>query len=243
MKAKDGDAVEENFEVTFEKMSKSKGNGVAPGDMAEKYGVDSLRMAIMFGAPPENDLNFDENALQAMKSYLDRVTRLGSRIEEICDAQPINMDLSSLKESESGADSLRKILNLVKDYHVKIEKHRHFHVAIARLMEITNILTKQDGGLESPSHHLLGYLYLLKGLYPFAPHLSSELWQSIQSKLSGKNLDLAPYGFDLSQKDARLGFMESERTMSTDQLLDALKSEADSGTINIKLSLNGKFLG
>ena len=41
-------------------MSKSKGNGVAPGLMAEKYGVDSLRMAIMFGAPTENDLNFDE---------------------------------------------------------------------------------------------------------------------------------------------------------------------------------------
>ena len=40
-------------------MSKSKGNGVAPKEMAVKYGVDTLRIAIMFGAPPENDLNFD----------------------------------------------------------------------------------------------------------------------------------------------------------------------------------------
>lgn len=48
---------------SYEKMSKSKGNGVAPSEMAEKYGVDTLRMAIMFGAPPEKDLNFDEKQL------------------------------------------------------------------------------------------------------------------------------------------------------------------------------------
>ena len=57
-------------------MSKSKGNGVAPWQMAEKYGVDTLRMAIMFGAPPEHDLNFDEKSIQNMKVYLDRVTRI-----------------------------------------------------------------------------------------------------------------------------------------------------------------------
>ena len=42
-------------------MSKSKGNGIAPGEMAEIYGVDTLRMATLFGAPPEKELNFDEN--------------------------------------------------------------------------------------------------------------------------------------------------------------------------------------
>jgi len=57
-------------------MSKSKGIGVKPTDIAEKYGVDTLRSAIMFGAPPESELNFDENTVQAMKSFLDRVSRL-----------------------------------------------------------------------------------------------------------------------------------------------------------------------
>ena len=51
------------MQVSFEKMSKSKGNGVAPDTMAEKYGVDTLRLALMFGGPPESDLNFDENFL------------------------------------------------------------------------------------------------------------------------------------------------------------------------------------
>jgi leucyl-tRNA synthetase len=44
-------------------MSKSKNNGVSPDLMAEKYGIDTLRLALMFGAPPESDLNFDENFL------------------------------------------------------------------------------------------------------------------------------------------------------------------------------------
>lgn len=52
---------ENELDVTFEKMSKSKGNGVLPDTMAEKYGVDTLRLALMFGAPPESDFNFDEN--------------------------------------------------------------------------------------------------------------------------------------------------------------------------------------
>lgn len=49
------------MKVTFEKMSKSKGNGVLPDSMAEKYGVDTLRLSLMFAAPPESDVNFDEN--------------------------------------------------------------------------------------------------------------------------------------------------------------------------------------
>lgn len=71
-----GDSIVESFD----KMSKSKGNGVAPGEMAEKYGVDTLRMAMMFGAPTESDLNFDEKSLVSMKLYLDKVQRLSEKV-------------------------------------------------------------------------------------------------------------------------------------------------------------------
>lgn len=59
--------------ITFEKMSKSKGNGVIPDEMAKIYGVDTLRTALMFAAPPESDVNFDVNFLTSIKDYLDRV--------------------------------------------------------------------------------------------------------------------------------------------------------------------------
>ena len=48
-------------------MSKSKGNGQAPDSLTEKYGIDTLRLALMFGAPAESDFNFDESFLSSMK--------------------------------------------------------------------------------------------------------------------------------------------------------------------------------
>lgn len=63
-------------------MSKSKGNGVAPAEMAAKYGVDTLRVAMLFGSPPDKDLNFDEKLLSSTKQYLDRVSRLADNVFE-----------------------------------------------------------------------------------------------------------------------------------------------------------------
>lgn len=63
-------------------MSKSKNNGVSPDSVAEKYGIDTLRLALMFGAPPESDFNFDENFLQAMKQFLDKLVRLQDSLIE-----------------------------------------------------------------------------------------------------------------------------------------------------------------
>ena len=50
---------EDELQIGFEKQSKSKGNGIKPESVSQIYGVDALRAAIMFGAPPEKDLNFD----------------------------------------------------------------------------------------------------------------------------------------------------------------------------------------
>lgn len=245
-KAAPGGHEEDKFAITYEKMSKSKGNGVAPGDMAVKYGVDSLRMAIMFGAPPENDLNFDENALANMRSYLDRVARLGTKIEESLaeSGDQLDFDLASLaQKTRQDASILAKILSLLVDYNLKIEKQRHFHVAIARLMEITNVLNKTDAKV-GREELVLGYLYLLKGLYPFAPHLASELWESLQRKMVKHEASLRLFGFDTSQTDIRLAFLESEAAVDLDKLLETIiAASKDSNVTQVKVSLNGKYLG
>jgi len=74
--------------------------------MAEKYGVDTLRMAIMFGAPPENDLNFDEKSIQSMKSYLDRVSRLGDKLVSM-------LKLEKLQVKESCLENNRNLLEYI----------------------------------------------------------------------------------------------------------------------------------
>lgn len=62
--------------VSFEKMSKSKGNGVVPEDVSKLYGADALRSAMLFTAPPESDLNFEVNSLASMGQFIKRVQKL-----------------------------------------------------------------------------------------------------------------------------------------------------------------------
>ena len=76
-----GEVVGSDGKKTFEKMSKSKGNGVTPDSVQAKYGIDTLRVAIMAGAPPESDLNWDDKSVQNMKSFLDRVCKFSKTID------------------------------------------------------------------------------------------------------------------------------------------------------------------
>ena len=120
-------------------MSKSKGNGVSPTLLAEEYGVDTLRSAIMFGAPPEHDLNFDRNAVANTGAYLLRVRKLASIIGDAHSTKPFNQILTEMQESDVQNNSFMiTVLKLLVDYEVKIGKARFFHVAFARLMELTN---------------------------------------------------------------------------------------------------------
>lgn len=66
----------EALEVVYEKMSKSKYNGVAPGDVIQKYGADTARMFILFKAPPEKDLEWDDADVEGQFRFLNRVWRL-----------------------------------------------------------------------------------------------------------------------------------------------------------------------
>lgn len=134
--------------MTYEKMSKSKHNGVIPEGITQKYGVDSLRMALMFGAPPDVDFNFDEKKVKDMKSYLDRVSRLGDLVSHYGDFKgskdKLNFDIDNMVKYRDGMEHLTKVQKLIGDYHKKIGRDRSFHVAIARLMEATNHLSMID---------------------------------------------------------------------------------------------------
>ena len=105
---------EEDLSIYFEKMSKSKGNGVSPDIMADKYGVDTLRLALMFGGPPESDLNFDEGFLQKMKAFLDKVAKTGEAMAHR------EMKRSKREILEEFKDKLSPIYALLHDYEVKL---------------------------------------------------------------------------------------------------------------------------
>ena len=122
-------------------MSKSKGNGVSPDSMSSKYGVDTLRTALMFACPPESDVNFEEAQLQSMKLFIDKIAKIG---EDMCKNDKVK-EIRGVKKEEIQQKYKEKLIpfyELLAEYEHKINIQRFFHVAIARLMEYNNNRSK-----------------------------------------------------------------------------------------------------
>lgn len=159
------------------KMSKSKGNVVAPGEIISKYGADTARLFILFAAPPERDLEWSDQGVEGAFRFLSRVWRLVAQYEGLIkDADAY--DVASLTKEEK---ELRRILHhTIKKVTEDIDKRYNFNTAISAVMELVNAVyaikdaNAVNGGLMK---EIVSALLLL--LAPFAPHMTEELWAQL----------------------------------------------------------------
>lgn len=166
----------EALSVFYEKMSKSKYNGVDPQTVLAKYGADTARMFILFKAPPEKDLEWDDADVEGQFRFLNKVWILAQNYGEHRGSLPAGtVDPSTLTKEEK--ELRRSIHTAIKEVSEDLEGDYQFNTAVSELMKLRNALADFKN-LESPVYGE-GVRSLLILLAPFAPHLAEELWQQL----------------------------------------------------------------
>lgn len=164
-------------EVVFgrtEKMSKSKKNVIDPNLLIEQFGADTARLFSLFAAPPEKDLEWNEQGVEGCYRFLNRVWRaISDNIELIASA-----DIPDVVEGEA-ADLRRKTHQTIKKVTEDVDGRFHFNTAIAAVMELVNSVYSFKQTAEQPGVLREALEAVVRLLNPFVPHICEELWQSL----------------------------------------------------------------
>ncbi|MFB2770085.1 leucine--tRNA ligase [Pelatocladus sp. BLCC-F211] len=164
----------EPLQRIYATMSKSKGNGVAPEDVINKYGIDTARMFILFKAPPEKDLEWDEADVEGQFRFLNRVWRLVTEFAENHSSPKIDQSKIENPKSKIEKDLRRAIHTAIKEVSEDVEDGYQFNTAISELMKLSNAIT--DASCKDSPVYAEGIQTLVVLMAPFAPHIADELW-------------------------------------------------------------------
>ncbi len=152
-------------------MSKSRGNVVGADELAAKYGADTGRLFILFAAPPEKELEWQETGVEGMYRFLARTYRFVTRNIERTRAD-------SPGDPEADRQALRKLHQTVRKITHDLETRWHFNTSIAALMELLNLLHALEPRLSGPVlREAMEKIVLMLG--PFVPFLAEELWEEL----------------------------------------------------------------
>ena len=147
-------------------MSKSLGNGVDLGEQLAAFGVDAIRLCVLFAGPPEEDIDWANMSPAASVKWLARVVRLATDVGELTG-----------EDSDPAVD--RVVAKAIDDVTRSLDSRR-LNVCVARFMELTNALRKA-ADVESPAAGSLraGTQALTVMLSCFAPYAAEEMWSRL----------------------------------------------------------------
>jgi leucyl-tRNA synthetase len=191
----DGSAVDYGGVTT---MSKSKNNGVDPQDLIDRYGADTSRLYMMFTAPPEATLEWNDAAVEGSYRFLRRVYNFGVKLSTIKNIANYSISTSEnlvFSQLTKPAKALRlEIHTLLKQVDYDYQRMQ-YNTVVSGAMKLLNALEDYKS-LETEADHAAlseGFSILLRVLYPATPHISHALWQGLgYAALQGDLLD-APW--------------------------------------------------
>jgi leucyl-tRNA synthetase len=230
-----------------EKMSKSKRNVIDPNYLLDKYGADTTRLFCLFAAPPERDLEWNEQGVEGGYRFLTRVWRLvRTYMDVIRDAGSFCGEPGQLKGDLR--EIYKKTHNTIYRVTNDIEERFHFNTAISAVMELVNMMygielkkdVKEEAGV---IRFAIESIILL--LSPIVPHFSEELWGALGHKSSVLLAPWPVYRKDALIKDDILivvqvnGKLRSKFSMSPESGDDTIKERALTDD-NVKKFINNK---
>jgi len=200
--SKDG----KSLKYAIERMSKSKGNGVDPDEMVDIYGADAARLFVMFAAPIDNELVWNEAGIEGGVRFLQRVWRLVNKWRDAVSGQ---WSVVSGQQKAAGARKLRqKTHQTIKRVGDSFDALQ-FNTPVAALMELSNAIG--DIGVEpenATSDDILAVREALTALVlmltPFSPHTAEELYSVMignENSILAKGARFPEYNAELAKAD------------------------------------------
>ena len=179
-------------------MSKSRGNTVDPDSVLEKYGADTLRLFILFAAPPEDQLEWNAGGLEGSWKFLNRVYNMvENRFHAVGSSGDMDAEDKNLERERHTA---------IKKVSLAFDEGYKFNTAISFIMVLANAIDKyQPKGAATPYKQKLlndAIETIVRLLSPFAPHMCEELWQTMGHKESIAKISWPEYSEKSLQQDA-----------------------------------------
>lgn len=164
------------------KMSKSKGNVVSPDEIVGQYGADTLRLYVLFMGPAADDIEWSDRGVVGARRFLDRLWSLTRAVGSgPLAARPT---AAALAHSPVSLELARRAEATIAKVSSDIGERFSFHTAIAAVQELVNACTRHqadNGSAEAHGPDVLRYAIqtAVSVLFPFAPHVTCELWESL----------------------------------------------------------------
>ncbi len=158
------------------KMSKSKNNGIDPQSIIDAHGADTVRLFMMFAAPPEQSLEWSDSAVDGAHRFLKRLWRLVS--EQVAGGAAPSIDLDALNDAQK--DLRRKTHETISKVSDDISRRLTFNTAIAAVMELLNDVSRLNN--DEPQTRAVRQEALETAvvmLAPIVPHICHTLWQAL----------------------------------------------------------------
>ncbi len=149
------------------KMSKSKGNVVAPDELIARFGADALRLYILFIGPAEDDVEWQDTGIEGTSRFLGRLWRVVHEVVEV--------EGAAAGDTGNGAASAltRKAHETIAKVTDDIDRRFQFNTPVAAVMELVNEISRHP---EDPGRRM-GCEAAVSLIQPYAPHIAEELWE------------------------------------------------------------------